>query len=47
MITDGQRQHYLAVKKLNALLKKSNHSRDYCLLFKLFGNKSKFKTHQC
>ena len=23
MITDGQRQHYLAVKKLNALLKKN------------------------
>ena len=32
MITDGQKQHYLAVKKLNALLKrKSDHSGDYCL----------------
>ena len=50
MIDDGQKQHYLAVKKLNTLLKKkkSDHSGDYCLnCFKLFRNKSKFKTHQC
>ena len=48
MITDGQKQHDLVVKKLNALLKKSDHSGDYCLdCFKLFRNKSKFKTHQC
>ena len=49
MITDGQKQHYLAVKKLNALLKKkSDHSGDYCLnCFKLFRNKSKFKTREC
>ena len=31
MITDGQKQHYLTVKILNALLKKSNYSGDYCL----------------
>ena len=53
MITDGecnssQKQHYLSVKKLNALLKKSDHSGDYCLdCFKLFRNKSRFKTYQC
>ena len=49
MISDNKKQHYLAVKKLNALLKKkSDHSGDYCLnCFKLFRNKSSFKTHQC
>ena len=48
MISDGQKQHYLSVKKLNALLKrKTEHSGDYCLnCFKLFRNKSKFNTHQ-
>ena len=53
MINDNQcnspeKQYYLAVKRLNALLKKkSDHSGDYCLnCFKLFRNKSKFKTHK-
>ena len=49
MITDGQKQHYLAVKRLNALLKKkTDHSGDYCLdLFKFFRNKSSLKNHNC
>ena len=49
MITDGQKQHYLAVKRLNALLKeKTGHSGDYCLdCFKLFRNKSSFQKHTC
>ena len=49
MITDGQRWHYLAVKKLNALLKKrTDHSGNYCLnCIKLFRTtKSRFETHK-
>ena len=41
--------HYLAVKKLNDLLKnKPNHSGDYCLnCLKLFENKRSFQKHIC
>ena len=49
MITDGQKWHYFAVKKLNALLKKrTDHSSNYCLnCFKLFRTiKSRFETHK-
>ena len=48
MITDNDKQHYLAVKKLNALLKKkTEHSGDYCLdCLKLFRNKKTFKNHK-
>ena len=49
MISDNEKQHYLAVKRLNALLKqKSHHSGDYCLdCFKLFRNKSSLINHKC
>ena len=49
MITDSQKQHFLAVKRLNALLKKkAEHSGDYCLdCFKLFRNKTSFRNHKC
>ena len=49
MITDGQKWHYLAVKKLNPLLKrKKNDGGDsHCLnCFKSFRTKSKFETHK-
>ena len=46
-MTDGQKQHYLAVKNLNALFKKkTGHSGNYCLnCFKSVRSKSKFETH--
>ena len=49
MISDNGKQHYLAVKKLNVLLKKkTEHSGDYCLdYFKMFKNKKSFKNHKC
>ena len=48
MITNNDKRHYLAVKKLNALLKKkTQHSRDYCIDLKLFRNKKTFKNHKC
>ena len=49
MISDDEKQHYLSVIKLNALLKeKTEHRGDYCLdCFKLFRNKTSFKNHKC
>ena len=49
MISENEKQHSLAVKKLNAPLKtKIEHSGDYCLdWFKLFRNKKTFKNHKC
>ena len=49
MINGNEKQHYLAVKRFNSLLKKKNeHSGDYCLnCFKLFRNKKGFKNHKC
>ena len=49
ILNDNGKQHYLAVKKLNALLKKkTEHSGDYCLdCFKLFRNKKTFKNQKC
>ena len=43
MITDNDKQHYLAIKRFNFLLKKkTEHSGDYCLdCFKLFRSKKK------
>ena len=48
MITDNEKQHYLAVKELNALLKKkTEHSGDYCLdCLKLFRNNKIFKNYK-
>ena len=49
VITNNGKQHYLAVKKFNSLLKKkSEHSGDYCLdCFKFFRSKETFKNHKC
>ena len=49
MITDNNKQHYLAVKRLNGLLKKkTQHSRECCInCLKLFVNKTTFKNHKC
>ena len=49
MISDNEKQRYLAVKKLNGLLKKkTEHSADYCIdCLKLFRNKKTFKNHKC
>ena len=48
MITDGQKVHYLAVKKFNALLKrKTDHSGNYCLnCIKFCRAKSRFETNK-
>ena len=50
MITASKKWHYLAVKKLSALLKEitSNHGGDfYCInYFKAFRTKSKCKIHK-
>ena len=50
MITDGEKWHYLPVKKLSALLKgiKSKHKRDfYCLnCFHSYRTKEKLKKHK-
>ena len=47
MISSNEKQHphYLAIKNLNAILKKmTEHGGDYCLdCFKLFGNKKPLK----
>ena len=49
MITDGEKQHYLAIKKLSALLRgiTSNHKRDfYCLnCFHSYREKKTFKKY--
>ena len=50
IITDGQKQHYVAVKNLSSLLKKkADHSAHYYCLncFKPFRIKSKLKSHEC
>ena len=50
MITDGTKQHYLAVKSLSALLRRitSNHNGDfYCLnCFRLYSTKVKLEKHE-
>ena len=49
MITDGEKRHYLAVKRLSALLRRitSNHNGEfYCLnCFHSFGTQNKLKKH--
>ena len=49
MINDNEKQHYLAVKKLNGLLKiKTGHSGDCCLnCLKLFVNKFSVQKQKC
>ena len=49
MISDNEKQHYLAVKKLNGLLKKNTaHSGECCInCLKLFVNKLSFENHKC
>ena len=49
MINGNEKQHYLAVKKLNGLLKKkTGHSGECCLnCLKLFVNKLSFQKHKC
>ena len=49
MINDNEKQHYLALKKLNCLLKKkTSHSGECCLnCLKLFVNKPSFQKHKC
>ena len=50
MISNGKKQHYLAVTNLSALLKKklSNHKEDfYCLnCFNLYTSKNRLKKHE-
>ena len=50
MITDGEKWHYLAVKKLSALLRviTSNHNRDfYCLnCFRAYTTENKLESHE-
>ena len=50
MITDGKKWHYLAVKRLSALLREitSNHNGDfYCLnCFQSYSTKNKLKKHE-
>ena len=50
MITDGKRWHYLAVKKLSALLRRirAKHDGDfYCLIFfQSFRTENKLKKHK-
>ena len=50
MITDGEKWHYLAVKKLSALLRviTSNHNRDfYCLhCFRAYTTENKLESHK-
>ena len=50
IISDGTKWHYLAVKKLSALLRKisSNHNGDaYCMnCFKSFASKNNLEKHQ-
>ena len=49
MITDNDKQHYLAIKRFNFFIKKkTEHSGDYCLdCFKLFRSEKNFKNHKC
>ena len=49
MLNDNEKQHYLAVKRLNSLFKKkAGNSGECCLNFlKLFVNKLSFKNHDC
>ena len=49
MITDNEKPHYLAVKRLNDLLKKKKgHSGEVCIsCLKLFVNKRSFQNHSC
>ena len=49
MINDNEKQHYLAVQRLNALLKKKKgHSGECCInCLKFFVNKLTFKNHKC
>ena len=43
-----KKKHYLAVKKLNALLKTTGHSGECCIdCLKLFVNKCSFQNHKC
>ena len=50
MITDGKKQHYIAVKSLSALLRgiTSNHNGDFhCLnCFHSYNTKNKLKKHE-
>ena len=49
MITDGKNWHYLAVKKLYALLRgiTSNHDRDFCLnYFHSYSTEKNPKKHE-
>ena len=50
MITDGEKWHYLAVKKLSALLNgiTSNHNGDFCCLncFHTYRTKNTLETHK-
>ena len=48
MINDNEKQHYLFVKNLNALLKKYACSDNYCInCLKPFRTKQKLKSHKC
>ena len=51
MINDNEKQHYLAVKRLNGFFfkkKKTGHNGECCLnCSKLFVNKSSFQKHKC
>ena len=49
MINDREKQHYLAVKSLNGLFKKTTGHGGGCCpnCLKLFVNKSSFKKHKC
>ena len=49
VINDNEKQHYLAVKRLNGLFKKTKfHSGECCLnCLKLFVNKLSLQKHKC
>ena len=49
MIPDNEKQHYLALKRLNVLLKKKKiQSGEVCInCLKLFLNKCSFQNHSC
>ena len=49
MITDNEKQYYLAVERLNGLLKKKKgHSGEVCInCLKLFVNKHSSQNHSC
>ena len=49
MINDNEKQHYLAVKRLNGLFKKKTGHRGECCVncLKLFVNKLTLKNHKC